>query len=68
MVVEDVCVADADHSLSTRGIGVSIGTVDESAAAVGEVLTGLVEERATRALGSSDANTVPGGCQYMVLQ
>ena len=63
VVVEHVGPVDSDHSLSTRGVGVSIGTIDKSAAAVGQVLAVLIEEGATSARGASDADTVPGGCQ-----
>lgn len=64
VVVEDVCIADPDDGLSTWGISVSIGAVDEGAAAVNKGPAGFVEEWATRALRAPDTDTVSENCQY----
>lgn len=62
VVVENVGVADSDHALPAWGVGLSIGAVDEFAAAVCQIFAGLVDEWTADVLGASNANAVSGCC------
>lgn len=58
MVVEDVRLDISQNTLSTGGVDITVGTVDEFAASVDQVLAFLVLKGSLGAEGSSNPNAV----------
>jgi len=61
MIVKHIGLADANHTLSTRGISFAIRSINHSATTLDEIIASLVNEWTSWALGPAHANAVSRG-------